>query len=494
MLNLIKLFKQAFGFSESSDIISDPQVIEAMSTLVPYLLNDPTTPELVIDIELPDHPKKLDFGVKGYNRGIIKKIGSPQHQAANCYITVANCIHYMQSIISQSQQPVQRWAAVKKLSVVPRNGKMLNAYYDRKGLKFFWANNPKTKGIIYTADSADIVAHELGHAILDAMRPDFWSVQALEIWSFHEAFADVTAMLSLMQYDEVILKALSETDGDLSKPNVISKLGEEMGDVISHMTRGQHKAGSLRDASRNFKYVDPSKLPKQAPPTKLAAECHSFGRIFLGAWYDIFVGIYEDKVKKGVNPLKAVKSARDIAGSYFIKAVPKTPRVVKYYNAAAKLMLTMDRLKGSPYQALMKGVFKRRNILIPKVKMLSSTTWEDLRPNIEKNDILFKKKNMMGVCLSRPHEIKLEDSKEDIGSLSFGKYDLSKLSLEVPMDSYYEFNEDGVLVEEITSDIEEVHSMAHLCATSIAQDGDIGDTTETMWEVVEDKLIRTIIE
>ena len=117
------------------------------------------------------------------------------------------------------------------------------------------------------------MAHELGHAILDAMRPDFWSVQALEIWSFHEAFADITAILSLMQHDEILDRALYETKGDLSKPNVISRLAEEMGDIIYEITRGRGgmKPGALRNATNKFRYIHPSKLPKNAPNNKLGS-------------------------------------------------------------------------------------------------------------------------------------------------------------------------------------------------------------------------------
>jgi Zn-dependent peptidase ImmA (M78 family) len=462
-------------------------MVSAQSVIVPYLINDPSTPELVKEVSLPKHPKSLNFWVKGYNRGVVKR-GTPQHQAANCYVTVASCIDYMQNIISPS---LPRWAATNKLAVVPNAGRQLNAYYDRKHLKFFWDVNPKTRRKVYTADSSDIVAHELGHAILDAMRPDFWSVQALEIWSYHEAFSDITAILSLMQHDEVLEKALKETDGNLMKPNVISKLAEEMGDAIYAMTKGRGgtKPGALRDATRPFRYIDPSRLPKHAPDNKLAAECHSFGRVFLNAWYTIMVRIYFLERKKH-DSLEALKIARDVCAKYLLESIPVTPRVSKYYQAAAKTFMAMDRKNGSPYQHIIKKIFYNKKILKPAIKMLSNTSLDDLV--IGKNDDVIQDSETTIVKLSAQEYIKLDMG--DVNSLSVGGHDLNKLDLEVPTDTYYEFNSDGVLVDEIIPDMQKIRQDAYSCILSIANNQSLGNGPDTMWSVEDNKLLRTYIE
>lgn len=461
--------------------------VQAQAISIPYQMNDPTTPNLVKNVPLPPRPEKLDFSVKGYNRGVVRP-GTDQHRAASCYITVAESIKYMQDQIARSRQPIQRWAAVQKLHVVPNAGRKLNAYYDRHALRFFWEVDPKTKKPIFTADSVEIVAHELGHALLDAMRPDFWSVQALEIWSFHEAFADITSMLTLMQHDEILEHVITETKGNLSLPNVVSRIGEEMGNTLHHM--GARGKGALRNATNKFLYVNPGKLPPNAPPNQLAAECHSFGRIFMGAWYDLLVAIYDmEKAKKG--QVQALMHARDVASGYLLKAIPNTPRTIKYYNAIARVMLSMDKAKGSPYQKVMKKIFVKRRILKPRVKLLSNTIWGDL--DIEKGDEIYKKNDLLVVRLCRPSLIKLSDVTGEISGLSVGDHDLSKLDLEVPADHYYEF-ENGVLTEEITPDPIETQKEAYSCVMSIMKANAIGNTDETMWEEKDGKLVRTFIE
>ena len=62
-----------------------------------------------------------------------------------------------------------------QLFVVPRAGRMVNAYYERasRSVQFFYFPSSTTEGkTIYSCASRDIVAHETAHAILDGILPD----------------------------------------------------------------------------------------------------------------------------------------------------------------------------------------------------------------------------------------------------------------------------------------------------------------------------------
>jgi len=454
-----------------------------------YLVNDPTTPNLRLPVSYPSMGK-LDFSVAG-------KVKNPrdtkQKQAANVYITIGNFINYFQK---RARTPVRRWAATQRLRVVPVAGKMLNAYYNRKGLHFFFELDPKTMQIVYTADSGDIVAHELGHALLDAMRPDFWSVQALEIWSFHETFADVAAMMSIMQHDIVLRHALKETGGDLRKSNVICRLAEEVGNTVYHLTRGQggRKPGALRDASNVFKYVNPAKLPKQAPDNELAAECHSFGRVFLGAWYESMVSIYNYNMRKGMSPLKALKNAKEVAYRIFLEAIPSTPRTPRYFDAVARSMIAIAKSKGEDYVAIYTKVFEDWNLLRPQIKILSNKTWDEVREGLKETDEVLTHGDTTIVRSTSTKTIKLGDHIPDgmISAMTVAGQDLADVEVEVAADSYYEFK-NGHLVEEIVPDEQEVIDDARLCALAIQFENDLGPDDETMWAVEDGKLVRTFV-
>lgn len=463
-----------------------------------YLINDPTTPDLVRKLVIPPPPDKMRVLVHGmimHERSLMA--GSTEELAANCYITLVNSLKATQDIAAKFRKPLPRWAACERLSVFPSAGKDFNAYYNRRALKFFYDKDPVTRKMVYTASSSDIVAHELGHAILDSIRPDFWSVQALEIWAFHESFADISAMWHIMQYDEILEKMLKETDGNLSKPSVVTRLAEEMGNAIYHLTRGQYgyKAGALRDATNTFKYVAPERLPKDAPHDQLAAECHSFGRIFMGAWYQILVGIYNKEAKAGKPQMEALKLARDVSYEYLLRAVHVAPRVAKYHDAVCRVILAEDEKQGGRYQSILKDVFTNRNLLTNKVKALSGKTWDDVRSELKPDDEVVQKQDYTLVRIPGTKTIRLANyATGEVSMLLANGIDLADVELEIATDSYYEFNPEGVLQQEILPEEEDAVEAARACILSIQAAGNIGPSPELMWEVKDGKLVRTLIE
>ena len=57
-------------------------------------------------------------------------------------------------------------------------GEDFNAYYDRQGLKFF--HGSVAGRLVYSGESPDVVCHELGHAVLDAMKPQLFGRSFIE--------------------------------------------------------------------------------------------------------------------------------------------------------------------------------------------------------------------------------------------------------------------------------------------------------------------------
>jgi hypothetical protein len=106
-----------------------------------YQINDPTTPDLRVEVSPPASPRPR-INVKGYAGG-GHPFGSAKAQAANCYVTLAVTTNYFQQLIKNKQ--VNRWPGTSILKAIPRAGVQLNAYYDRRHLKFFYGTNPSTQ-------------------------------------------------------------------------------------------------------------------------------------------------------------------------------------------------------------------------------------------------------------------------------------------------------------------------------------------------------------
>jgi hypothetical protein len=459
--------------------IKPRSIFQLKSSLYNFFnINDPTTPDLLVSEPIPS-VGHLKFAVKGID---FPPKNTNHFRAANCFFTIANCINKTQNILSN---PLKKWASCNLLLIDPAAGSDLNAYYDRRSIRLFYYNF-KNKNF-YFADSADVVVHELGHAILDAMRPDFWSVQSLEIWSFHEAFSDILAVFNLMNYDIALEKVLNETNGDLSKSNSASRLAEEIGILLRELTRDKSfLSNCLRDvAVEDFKYVDPSMLPSETSNDKLASECHSFGRVFSNAWYNILIRIYNLHISKGESQLESIKKARDIAFISLVQAIPLSPRVVKYYAAIAKCMINTASSKGSEYGEIVKDVFKEWNILDEdSLKILSNKSWKDVVFNLKKEDIVRKNKNGTIVSIKNNCNLALSELPLVSNLSKFGDFEL-----EVANDHFYEFNNKGLLINEIKSNEKEIKDHAAMCLFKI--ENLLG--TGRMWEVSNKKLIRNFI-
>lgn len=447
-----------------------------------YLLNDPTTPNLS---EIMPNPSKgpLDFHVDGMPQDPDNPQNSIERRSSNCHFVIGGCLNNIQQ---HCKAPVRNWASTPNLAVFPAAGREMNAYYDRRSLKFFY--HPHAGKNVYFSDSADIVTHELGHAFLDALRPDFWSVQSLEIWSFHEAFSDIVAMFNLMSYDKAITTALEQTGGKLEESNVISRLAEEVGRMIRDVTDDpSYLPNALRDpAMEHFNYADPATLPPEAPNDMLASECHSFGRVFSGAWYAIFVDFFKMHLESS-DPVSAFKSARDSAFSILMHAIPASPRVDKYYSSIAKSMLIVGRNKNERYGEIVSRVFKERNIL--KNHEIDLRSMSDVRYKVisllSRKDSVLKTEKSTLICLKSTRFLRLSDL-----PLASAMSVEDSVSIEVPYDTYYEFDGAGEVVDVFQPNDTESRAAAAASLLKIANDIGPGK----MWDVRAGVLKRQFIK
>lgn len=440
---------------------------------ITYIYNDPSTPGLMGPYALPSKPAFLPFKVDGF-RGATSEIGTLEHQAACCYVTLTNAINLVNSFLSK---PVERWAATQNLFVQPRAGKQLNAFYDRQALRFFYASDPVTKSLVYTANSFDVVAHEAGHAILDALRPDLFNVQALEIWAFHEAFGDIHAIMNMLQHDVVIDAVLAETGGDLRKEHVATKLAEEMGTALFHMTGGRmgNRIGVLRNAFNNFRYLPPERLPRNGLDTQLTGEPHNFSRVFTGAWYDILVGMYES-LKKTFSPKEALINARNTLCLYTFRAIRFAASTIRFYDSVARAMLVVDKANKYQFNQVMNQAFLSRGILRQAVKPMVSIDWMVFKGMVEPTDEIFEDPAVVAV--------------RNIGA-SFMQLPYHMLNVETPADTYYEFNGTGECVDIISNSAEELIEHAHECVDFLRVNDQIRPDKQRPFEIDADSnLVR----
>lgn len=253
-----------------------------------------------------------------------------------------------------------RWQPGATLTVNLDVGEDLNAYYDRKGLSFF--HESVSGRTVYSGESADVLCHELGHAVLDSVRPELWDAAADEVASFHESFGDMSAILSDLQIPDFRSAALKETGGQLYRSSRLSRLAEQLGWAIRQQHPDLVDPDCLRNAVNSFFYRAPDTLPPDGPASILTSEPHSFSRVFTGGFFEAFAGMTLARAPRPTsNDLQATSSD---AGRLLIDAVIAAPVVPDYYSQVASGMIhaDADRFRGR-YKDALQSAFVRRGLL-----------------------------------------------------------------------------------------------------------------------------------
>ena len=438
---------------------------------IEYILNDPTTPNLIVSVPVPNIPESPKFSVQNYKGGGFS-LGSVESQSANCVVTLCHTINFLNKY---TDKPMTRWSATSILNVVPRAGKDLNAYYDRNYLKFFYFSDKKNS-TMYTCDSADIVSHELGHAVLDFYRPDMWSAAFLECAAFHEAFGDFVAMMKNLSHDEIINHMISQTNGDFKKENVVSNLAEQMGKVIYSISgpNSGRNPNCLRCAINQFKYVNPGTLPENAPDNQLSAECHSFSRIFVGALYDIFVMIYEDVKSTGKSDIESVRDARDTILRYVMKSVQFAPLNSNFFESMSRTILWADvTLNNRKYHDRIQQIFFNRNMLTPQIRMLSA-------PVCDNEDGIVNIQSVKTIKLGE-HLIRTQSEADN---------PLYDVEVEIPQNQSYLYDNDKNLLDSIMVSENESLSGAQDMISYLHKTKSVSDDPMSPFHIKDGKLVR----
>lgn len=304
------------------------------------------------------------------------------------------------------------YTPVPKLRIYPHALREANAYYSpaKKALLFGYfkasLSDPGVNlpgGWVFTALSHDIIAHETTHAILDGLHRRFIEPTSPDSLAFHEAFADIVALLMHFALPEAVSSQLSSRRGSLSERSWLNGLARQFGEATGHYA-------ALREA------IDDKGADGLPDPTRLASvsEPHERGAILVAAVFDAFVTIYEHRTADlyrmaGIDSTsqnaslppeliarltrEAVKSADHVL-RMCIRALDYLPPVDVHFGEFLRAIVTADTdlVPDDPmhYRLAMIQAFRRRGILPAKCLSLApdSLLWEFPSETLKADDLL----------------------------------------------------------------------------------------------------------
>lgn len=293
---------------------------------------------------------------------------TPEFRFWNANSALARAINFWGPLLpsgtqwSTNQQPMQ---------VNLDEGEDFNAFYARdSGLNFFHGRVDRIDPpvTIFSGASPDVTCHELGHAILDAVKPELFNAMSLEVAAFHEAFGDISSMLSALQLLSLRDFVLKQTRGQLNSNSRLSQLARQLGWAIRVQADPTAvDSDCLRNASNRFFYQDPTGLPTTAPAIQLSSEPHSFSRVFSGAFLDVLAAMFKiGPANFGGSDSEKLLAITVDAGRLLIEGVRVASVAPGFYSQVAAGMVQADQsLTGGRYRTALASSFVQRGILSP---------------------------------------------------------------------------------------------------------------------------------
>jgi len=255
----------------------------------------------------------------------------------------------------------------KKLPLLLDVGVDLNAFYDRASFSFFH----ETVGAqtFFSGASTDVVSHEVGHGLLDSMRPDLFGVNFLEVGAFHEAFGDCIAILTALSDTETRQRLLAVAP-NLRARDFVESTAEQLSRAIGLAVPG-HNAAEPRHAFNTFKFQIPSTLPDDGGPGALINEVHSFGMIFTGCFWDLIANLFNASATQDEAALLA---AAKLAGKILIEGVRGAVVRPRFLQSIGRAMVLADQnINGGANRQHINDAFARHDILLGANAMMAPT-------------------------------------------------------------------------------------------------------------------------
>ena len=192
------------------------------------------------------------------------------------------------------------------------------------------------------ATSRDIVAHEVGHAVHDALKPNAFQLDlGWNIWG--ESFADQTALWTSLRDPERVARLLAETHGDFNQSNSLSRIGE----VYAALTG---KGTGLRDAFNDKKISDTTE------------EVHNRSEPLTGAVYRLFLAVFDEQ-RRSLRDEDALREAGRIMGAFVLHATDYTPENQLVLDDVAQAYLKVDKeFFAGRYHEMLVNEFTRREL------------------------------------------------------------------------------------------------------------------------------------
>jgi hypothetical protein len=313
-----------------------------MTVAVPY---EPLRPGpiglriAVIDYDASNHcyyePVDLDHLSVVMNGGLEPSESDPRFHQQMVYAVACETIRRFEFALGRPIKwrsrsgPRTKDPFRQQLRIFPHAFQQPNAFYDPelRALCFgYFQASPDDSGdnlpgqTIFTCLSHDVIAHETTHAIIDSLRCYFTRSSNLDTPAFHEAFADIVALLQHFSMEDAVLDTINRTGGLIYRAELEPEIPPVNGSssIIPELSEDNPLAGLARQFGQSLGMRSALRSAIGTPPhsrdLEHITEPHLRGAILVAAVFDAYFTIYVKRTRDLMRIARAGGAAPPGAG------------------------------------------------------------------------------------------------------------------------------------------------------------------------------------
>jgi len=241
-----------------------------------------------------------------------------------------------------------------QIQVAPHAFSDANAFYSDRAQGLFFGYFPSNDGkrTIFTCLSHEIVAHETTHALLDGLRERYTDPSSPQQAGFHEGFADIVALLSVLSAQSIVEKVVDlglphAAGGAIHRTSVTVKSLKRSGLFGLAQEMGSDLAGIHGRALRRSVSLPPGKHYLTSGEYD---EPHTCGEIIVAAVLNTYVEIWVSRLRALGDEVKldrarAAEEGAELADHLLnvcIRAIDYCPPTDIEFGDFASALLTVD--------------------------------------------------------------------------------------------------------------------------------------------------------
>ncbi len=240
--------------------------------------------------------------------GLTPSDGDPQFRQQMVYAVAMRTIRAFERALGRVVQwspngasadgKVARGRYRRRLALHPHAFWQRNAFYSPENSCVYFGyfrsspESPFLGTLVFTCLSQDVIAREMTHAIAVGMGLRFWGA-TLDGMAFHQAFADLVALLQHFWLSPVLTEQIAAIRGRLDERSTLGGLGLQFGQANG---RPDGLRNALGETTVDGRWQPRRPDPKLYTEQTQTGDPHAVGSVLVTAIFEAFRRIFESRV------------------------------------------------------------------------------------------------------------------------------------------------------------------------------------------------------